>query len=263
MASRWTFKQERKYKHELRRLYVSKNLSIGEISRRLFISESQVYKRLLRLDIPIQRHLKALYNNTSQKVIIPSGLSEELAEFFGIMLGDGHISPTQVIVTLGSKEIKYVEYVAQLIKSLFKIEPKIFNRRETGRQNRYRNVYFGSVTAVRWLMDQGFVHNKVRSQVGVPQWIFSKKEFMEAFIKGFFDTDGSFYKLRFGIQISFTNRSFPILFALQRMLKSLEYKPSRVSGFHLYLTRQGDVRRFFQELQPSNSKHLERFRNIA
>jgi hypothetical protein len=35
------------------------------------------------------------------------------------MLGDGHISHTQVTVTLGSKEDEYVEYVSKLMNEYF------------------------------------------------------------------------------------------------------------------------------------------------
>ena len=109
------------------------------------------------------------------------------------------------------------------------------------------------------ILKEGLVYNKVKSQVNMPNWIFSRREFMEAFLRGFFDTDGSVYSLRFGIQISFTNRSIPILQALQRMLEKLEYNPSKVSGFHLYITRREEINRFFQEVRPRNSKHQKRF----
>ena len=109
------------------------------------------------------------------------------------------------------------------------------------------------------ILKEGLVYKKVKSQVNMPNWIFSRREFMEAFLRGFFDTDGSVYSLRFGIQISFTNRSIPILQALQRMLEKLEYNPSKVSGFHLYITRREEINRFFQEVRPRNSKHQKRF----
>ncbi len=175
------------------------------------------------------------------------------------MFGDGHISATQVTVTLGTKEQKYVRYVASLISDIFNVKPSIFLKRNRITDSKYRMVYFGSVESVRWLLKEGMVHNKVRSQVDVPRWIYNQKNFMKSFLKGFFDTDGSVYALRFGIQISFTNRSRPILRALQRMLQKLEYNPSQVSGFRLYITRRDEVNRFFREIRPSNPKHQRRF----
>lgn len=105
----------------------------------------------------------------------------------------------------------------------------------------------------------GLVSNKVKEQVGVPSWIFEETKYIKGFLRGFFDTDGSVYKLRFGIQIAFTNRSLPLLISSRQMLTLLDYSPSAVSKYHVYLTRRDQVTKFFQEIQPSNQKHQVRF----
>ncbi len=253
MARRWNKQEETFYKNELQDLYVTKNKTIGEIGLFLNISEQTVFRRLQRLQIPSTPELKENYLRKRKDITVPEK-SSKLAEFFGVMLGDGHLSPTQTVVTLGSKEILYVQYVVSLMQQLFTATPKI-GLRKTG----YRDVYLGSTSIVRWLRSEGLVQHKVRSQVDVPVWIFNKKEYMEAFVRGFFDTDGSIYKLRFGIQISFTNKSKPLLVSLQLMLKTLGYRPSKVGALRVYLTRVPDVRRFFTEIQPANEKHVRRF----
>lgn len=85
---------------------------------------------------------------------------------------------------------------------------------------------------------------------------------MKSFLRGFFDTDGSVYKLKFGVQMSFCNRSLPILKSLQLMLKKLEYNPSDISLYNMYLTRRGDIERFFKEIKPANPKHVSRYLEI-
>jgi intein/homing endonuclease len=112
------------------------------------------------------------------------------------------------------------------------------------------------------LKKKGLVGDKVREQVGVPKWIFENQQYITAFLRGFFDTDGSVYRLRHGIQVSFSNKSIPLLFSLQSMLRTLGYSPSAVSAFRVYLTRVSDVRRFFREVKPSNAKHQRRFREF-
>ena len=74
--------------------------------------------------------------------------------------------------------------------------------------------------------------------------------------------NGSVYKLKYGIQISFCNRSLPILKSLQLMLKKLGYTPSSVSLYNIYLTKRKDVKRFFEEIKPSNPKHIDRYLKI-
>lgn len=251
--------EKKKLKDKLYKLYVVNNLTMYEISNKLGISAPMVYKRLKQFNIPALRHLKRGYNNTVRKVIVPSHYNEDIAEFFGIMIGDGHISPNQVIVTLGSKESEYVNYVSDLMEKIFQTRPSIFTRPSEDRSNKYRNVYFGSVPSVKWLIKEGLVHDKVKSQVDIPKWIFSNDEYMKNFLRGFFDTDGSVYKLRYGIQISFTNFSVPLLKSLQMMLIKLGYTPSRISVNKVYLTRVVDVQRFFGEIIPANPKHQKRF----
>ena len=253
MARRWTMKEEKEYKEQLFELYVVHNKTIKETGLILGIAEQTVFQRLQRLHIPSTPSTKENYLRKRKDITFPTQ-STLLAEFFGIMLGDGHLSPTQVIVTLGTKEETYTTYVVELIQKLFSASAKI-GIRKSG----YRDVYLGSTEVATWLRQEGLVSHKVRSQVDVPQWIFERQEYMMAFLRGFFDTDGSIYRLTFGIQISFTNKSTPLLVSLQSMLKKLGYKPSKVGTMRVYLTRVSDVRRFFEEIKPKNQKHVRRF----
>ena len=54
-----------------------------------------------------------------------------------------------------------------------------------------------------------------------------------------------------------------MLKSLQLMLKKLEYNPSSMSSYNMYLTKRRDVKRFFKEIKPSNLKHVSRYLNIA
>jgi intein/homing endonuclease len=257
MARRWNAAEEKTYRAELERLYVRENKSISEVAHILGIAQSSVFLRLKRLNIQSSPDLKIGFRNMKRGIQIPSEHSALLAEFFGIMLGDGHISRFQTIVTLGTKELEYVEYVASLMKSLFGVEATILTR-----QDGYRDVYIGSVTLTSWLENEGLVRNKVALQVDVPSWVFQEREYMIAFLRGFFDTDGSIYRIRHGIQVSLTNKSLPLLHSLRRMLLTLQYTPSEVGSWRVYLTRRPDIRRFFNEVQPANTKHLRRYRHI-
>lgn len=253
MARRWTTKEENFYRDQLIELYVLQNKSIAEVGEALSLSYKTVFKRLMRLGIPTNPSAKAGYANMNREVSTPSTRTDDLAEFFGIMLGDGSLTPTQVAVTLGTKEASYAEYVSYLMAQLFAAKP-VIRIDKSG----YRIVYFGSVTIVRWLKEEGLVHNKVASQVGSPGWIFEQPSYMKRFLRGFFDTDGSIYRIRFGIQISFTNKSIPLLIALQAMLRRLGYRVSELSAYRIYITKRDDVERFFAEIQPMNAKHKDR-----
>ena len=254
MARRWTLEEEEQKRSELEKFYTVENKTISEIGKILRLGESTVYDRLLRLGIKPDRSKKLKFNNKRNDIFIPKERSCELSEFLGILLGDGHLTPTQVTVTLGSKEISYVNYVVNLVKNLFKINPKTLETKKG-----YRVIYFGSTEAVKWLIGMGLVFNKVKNQVDIPVWIFSNSEFIKSFLRGFFDTDGSIYKLRFGIQVAFINRSIPMLNSIRRGLVLAGFFPSQISQFRIYLTRRKDVNRFFAIIKPANIKHRKRF----
>jgi len=258
MAKCWTKEEEKKYRKELTFLYKKQNKAIGEIASILRIGEQSVFKRMKRLGIKSEPHRKKNYLKKRTDIIIPKRYSGNIAEFFGVMLGDGNLSHFQVSVTLGTKEMRYAEYVASLMKSIFSVYAKICIRK-----NKYKIVYFGSVDATNWLFKEGLVKNKVKFQVSVPRWIFRNKQFSRRFIRGFFDTDGSIYKLRHGLQLSFSNRSIPLLKDLQEILLMLGYTPSAVSSYKIYITKTNEVRRFFSEIRPKNIKHNERFEKFT
>lgn len=257
MARQWTLKEEELHRVEMERLYVRENRTISEIARLLNISDSGVYDRLLRLNVKTCRSNKLRFNNRRSDVHTPTDRSERLAELFGILMGDGHVGHFQVMVTLGTKERQYARYVQRLMRDTFGGVPKI-----TTSSRGDRTVYLGSTAATQWLYSEGFVANKVGSQVDAPSWIFEKSGYMSSFLRGFFDTDGSVYSLRWGIQLSFTNRSLPLLHALHKMACGLGYKPSAVTGFVFYITNREQVKRFFAEIKPANTKHCRRFEKI-
>jgi len=258
MPARWSKEIEIIKFKELHDLYVIQNKAIGEIGKILHLAEATVYDRLLRLNIKPNRYNKKNCNNVNNHVTIPCIHTRSLAEFFGIMLGDGCISSTQTMVTLGNKELDYVKYVSSLITKLFNIVPKIMIRPKG-----YYVVYFGSTKVVKWLQLNGLVFNKVKGQVKAPDWIFEKSFRMEGFLKGFFDTDGSVYRLHFGVQLAFTNRSRPLLDDIANSLKLLGYYPSKISRFQVYITRKKQVLRFFKNINPANIKHRQRFNEFV
>ena len=255
MAKRWNKAEENSKHKELLTLYVKENRTIAEIGRILSLSESAVYDRLLRLKIPSLRHKKPGYNNINTEIVVPKHYTSDLAEFIGILLGDGHLSPTQVTITLGTKENTYAKYVIKLTEKIFGIKPKlIFSK------SGYAIIYFGSTLTVRWLLSMGLAFNKVLSQVDVPKWCFAKTIFMISLLRGLVDTDGSIYKLRSGgLQISLCNRSRLLLKSAHKIFLNLGFTPSKIGDKNIYLTRKENIDRYVKEIGFSNPKHLKRY----
>jgi DNA-binding transcriptional regulator WhiA len=110
----------------------------------------------------------------------------------------------------------------------------------------------------------GLTYNKVSGQVDIPAWIIEDKGFMKGVLRGLWDTDGSVYKLRHGMQMSFSNRSKPLMESTRNILIELGFSPSKITGYsyRLYLTRRLDIDKFFSEIGFGNPKHHNRFLNF-
>lgn len=256
MPRKWSKKEEKIFKNELIFLYVKKNKTIKEIGKILRLAENTIYDRIVRLGIPILRHKKTKFNNRNFNIVIPKIMSGKLAEFIGIMLGDGHLTPTQVTVTLGTKEKQYAIYVSKLMGELFGVRPKIALSKQA-----CFTVYLGSTVLVRWLLkNYNLVYNKVKSQVCVPKQCFLSKVYMSRLLRGLLDTDGSVYRIKSGIQMSFTNKSKPLLQSAKDMFDILGYHPSKISYNKIYLTRKADIEKYKHEIGFANNRHSKRLK---
>ncbi len=255
MARRWTKVEEEQKRRELYGLYIRKNKTIVEIAEILGITYTSVYERIIRLNIPLCSSKKEHYRN-KKPVTLPSPCSD-LAEFMGIMLGDGHRTDGQLIVTINARDdYGYIAYVQTLIRKLFNRDTGVQYRRS----HNTADVYFGSVELVSYLATLGLTaKNKVKEQIDVPHWIQRNRSYGRRFIRGFFDTDGSIYKMsnKRAVQMSFSNRSKPLLDSVRIMLLELSYHPSRATHV-FYLSRKEDLQRYVSVIGFGNPKHSQR-----
>lgn len=186
--------------------------------------------------------------------------SEDLAELFGIILGDGGLTRYQCVIYLNSDtDQEFAIYIQNLIDKLFDSRPSIYKTRK----DHVWKVSIGGVDLVEYLNSKGLsLGNKVLLQVGVPEWVWTKEEYIKACIRGLVDTDGCFsihtYKVngkRYAYpKLSFSNRSEPILQFVYKGLKQLGFNPKRTFDYGVWLHNQQEVRRYLQEIGTRNYK---------
>ena len=96
----------------------------------------------------------------------------------------------------------------------------------------------------------------------IPIRILVNSEYLTAYLRGLFDTDGSFYIRRKKDKVvSFIARDKDFLEEIANALRVLGYYPT-VSGKNLYIYRQSDIRRFFEQIRPKYPKHTDRYKNV-
>jgi len=197
--------------------------------------------------------------------------SENLAEFIGIILGDGSVSSKcQVKISFNGKEDQeYAIYIERLTKKLFNINTTRRIREEMGSAD----IVASSTNLVEYLQKLGIKKgNKVKNQVNVPNWIFEKKEYQIGCLRGLFDTDGCVYKHNYKVggklysylKMSFRNYSIPLLRSIKKMLENLDFYPViDINHQTAYINRATEVKRYFLYIGTSNPRYLERFNRFS
>jgi len=131
-------------------------------------------------------------------LILPKKSSKELAEFIGILAGDGyinHYSPYFYLLEIaGDTRLDYdylVGYVRPLIKYLFNLNSKLVIRAK--QNSMYLRIM--SKGLVLYLEQLGFPKGK-KGQIDIPSWIKGDNEYFCSFVKGLADTDFSLSLLK-------------------------------------------------------------------
>lgn len=209
------------------------------------------------------------YSITKSLPVRKPRYSRELAEFCGIMLGDGGLTKTQVRISLhGEDDREYVLYVSQLMFRLFGVMPSVLLNKDDAACD----VCVSRVELVRYLQSHTglSIGNKVAQQVDVPCWIKERPSFRIACLRGLFDTDGCVFTHKYHVhgkqyaykKISFTSKSKPLLVFFYETLVQLNTRPRYTKNrSEVRLESKEHIGRFFALVGSNNAKHLMRFNN--
>lgn len=192
--------------------------------------------------------------------------SEELAEFVGIMMGDGTVAPYHIAVTLNTiADKEYIDFVAKLISRLFGVEPRIYKRKDCNAADivvhRKNLVEFCKKIGLK----QG---NKLKQGLDLPEWTVSNQRFLKACLRGLFDTDGCLFEHSYLVngkrysylKLSFTSRSPTLLDSVRRALSGMGFSAKiRKNGYDVKIESMRDVSRFMRIIGTSNPRRKRMF----
>lgn len=191
--------------------------------------------------------------------------SKDLAEFIGIVLGDGTIAKYQIAITLHSiDDMAYGVYIQKLVRKLFDVSMGIY----TDKYDHASTYAISRIQLVNYCVEKLGIKrgNKVRQQVDIPDWIKKNLAFSIACMRGLFDTDGSVITHRYTVggknyrykKLEFCSRSEPLRQSVYRLIKTLGLN-ARLSNRHsVWIDNRQDVNRYFEIIGSHNSKHLMR-----
>lgn len=196
----------------------------------------------------------------------PHKESKELAEFIGIILGDGGLSNAQLYITLNSvADRQYIGYVRGLVFRLFRYNPTQHFRKAA---NAVDLIISGS-SMVEYLTNMGLrVGNKVKLQVDVPAWVKRKRTFSRYCLRGLMDTDGGIFIHRYWVngkrykylKACFSNLSQPLRKFAYDTLLEYGFNPRCAIDRHVWLYSDSESRRYIEVIGSSNDRLLKKVR---
>ncbi len=176
----------------------------------------------------------------------PLKKSEDLAEFYGTMLGDGCIEKfprtEKLSIALNSKETEHIPYIVNLTEKLFKKKP--FIRRIKNVNCVYVGIYQNNISK-RLDFPWG---EKQKHQLIIPPWIKNNRRYLIPCLKGLFETDGDWViDKKYGTNvIKFTNVIDSLLDDIYKSLINL--------GFYAHRGKK--------RVTISKTKEVEKFVNL-
>lgn len=205
---------------------------------------------------------------TLKKIVIPPR-STALAELMGIFIGDGHLSIYQAsIATCLETDSQHAAFAQRLINTLFNVMPK---KTERTRDNTVI-IVASSKTLVEFLHNCGMPKgNKIKKQLYVPEWIWHNTNYQKSFLRGLFDTDGCVYldrhtingKRYFHAGWTITSYADTLIADIQKILTNLDFSPThRDTQKSIFLRKQKEIQRYFEEIGTHNQKHSNRYKTI-
>lgn len=192
--------------------------------------------------------------------------SEELAEFIGIVLGDGGISDRQITITLHRVDDKeYAEFVVKTIEKLFGVKPGVHCEKNALADD----IVISRTGAVEYLEELGLKRgSKMRNQIDIPKWIKEDKKFLIACVRGLVDTDGSIFTHKYMSggkryaykKLQFTSCSRPLARSVYGMLRDIGLKPGFYYKKDIKVENKADMKQYFSLVGSHNPKHLKRYK---
>lgn len=203
----------------------------------------------------------------SPKPIKKPHFSKELAEFVGIVLGDGGITKYQVVIALHSKDDKkYGKFVIDLIKKLFNVPVGM----HYDKNSLSFDLTVSRIGLVHFCIEKlGLkIGSKIKHKADVPNWIKKNKQYSIACVRGLIDTDGCVFTHRYKVngktynykKLAFTNHLKSLRQSVFDILKRNGLNPRFAQREDVRLDSIDDMEKYFRIFSSHNPKILKQYR---
>lgn len=201
--------------------------------------------------------------------------NEQLAEFFGVLTGDGFMNEYKTrqayLVEISGNKLKDWDYlrnfVTKLSQTLFNLTPKFIIRKNVNTiliAIRSKGIYY-------FLRDCGFPSGE-KGEIIAPNWIKENPILYRSFIRGLFDTDGCLcLKNKEGKKypvIGIASKSKSLLVPTQEFLRNLGISSyldnNRLTNvYKLQISGKRNINLFFDIIGSNNMRNQLKYREMG
>lgn len=245
-------------------LQVTRGMALAYQSGRCRIPKNKLQKitKLSRINLDIDTLPFVNGNYSLQTVILPP-ISEKLAEFLGILYGDGCLGNYGYLIDIsGDSKADFLyhrRHVKPLICELFGLIPRF-------KYEKHAQEMHTQLTAK--MLHEG-ISNKFSFPVGhkkgrmnIPKEIYQNDDYKRAFLRGLFDTDGGIHRHhKNSVQVQFTTYDPVFMKQVQDLYTAFGFN-ARINRTDLQLRGKSEIDRFFNEIRPANPKHLYKYQKF-
>lgn len=174
-----------------------------------------------------------------------------LAELIGVILGDGNICKfprTEALRIVGNSTHQgFVDRYTKLVEIVFDKKPHVAKRKCSNAVN--ITIYEKNISK-RLKIPTG---SKRNLQIIVPRWILIKEEYVCRYLRGLYESDGSYsvHEPTYTHKFIFRNRNESLLNVVFRLVTKLGFHP-HMSQYAVQISRKEEVQKI---------KNLIQFRN--
>jgi hypothetical protein len=227
----------------LKQIKKQTSLNNSQLAKELSLNKSMIWRysknlNPIRYDLFLKLCLLADLdpNNFNYSLYIPRNhnkfitipkISSELAEFIGILLGDGHLAPKNygIIVSCGLIDLPYIwKYIPELSFKLF-AKPMLANITISDKGTTFQSLFY-SKEALFFLSKNYNLSIGKKLNPKIPPSFFKKPNLLKSCLRGLIDTDGGIYRHnKKSVQICFYNSSPTLLKSVMKAFLILGFSP--------------------------------------
>ncbi|SRR3989344_9532451 len=196
-------------------------------------------------------------------------MNTKLAEFVGIMLGDGYISNKdhRLKISFNSLlDIEYLNYVNNLIKDLFNVKTIVKHRKNENTSD----LFVFNRVLIRKILGFGLIESPKWKRAEIPSNLFRECMYKHI-LRGYFDTDGCLAIVNNnGIRYPRIEMKVCPSPMQNQFVKMLDYYHFRFGIYHIgkgevriQLNGKSQTSKWFSLVGSNNPKHLKKYKSIA